>query len=257
MAPKRDRATFEQAAVALDSTLDELDANAPHYNEWLRRLVESVAVGHVIELGAGRGTFTLELLRTATHVVAVEPSSQGIAALIAATHGDDRVTAVHGYATDAARFAPFDGAVLSNVLEHIEDDEAALAELFSLVRPGGCVAVFSPAFELLMSEFDRSIGHVRRYSKRQLTDRFERAGFEIVKAGYVNMPGFLAWLIVARLLNKRPTRSGLIRFYDTTIVRLARWVESWVKAPFGQSVLVIGRVPAGSGAVGAAPETAD
>lgn len=257
MGSKRDRATFEQAAVALEATLDELDANAAHYNEWVRRLVEPAAFGHVIELGAGRGTFTLELLRTASHVVAVEPSSQGIAALIAATRDESRVTAVHGYASDATEYAPFDGAVLSNVLEHIEDDEATLAELWSLVRPGGCVAVFSPAFEILMSEFDRSIGHVRRYNKRQLTERFERAGFEIVEARYVNSPGFVAWLIVARLLNKRPTRSGLIRFYDTTIVRLARWIESRVKPPFGQSVLVIGRVPADPGAVGAAPGTVD
>ena len=54
---------------------------------------------------------------------------------------------------------------------------------------------------LLMSDFDRSIGHVRRYRKRELRERFERAGFDVVEARYVNMPGFVAWLLVTRLFN--------------------------------------------------------
>ena len=218
MASRRDRASFEEADLALEQTLDELDEHVPNYNEWLRSLVEPASSGRVLEVGAGRGTFTLALLRTADHVVAVEPSDRGSASIALTTSSDPRVTVVHGYSSDAASLGPFDGAVLSNVLEHIEDDEGVLRELSSLVRPGGRVAVFSPAFELLMSDFDRSIGHVRRYRKRDLEQRFERAGFDIVDARYVNVPGFFAWLLVARLLNKRPTHSSLSRFYDRFVV---------------------------------------
>lgn len=243
MKARNGKVTFEQADIALEQALDELDANVPNYNEWLRSLVETAAQGRVLELGAGVGTFTLALLQTAEHVVAVEPSARGSAVLIESTRDSQRVTAVHGYVSDASPYGPFDGAVLSNVLEHIEDDEATLAELFSVIRPGGCVAVFSPAFELLMSDFDRSIGHVRRYRKRDLCRRFEQAGFEIAEARYVNMPGFFAWLVVARLLKQRPTGSRLSRPYDKTVVPVARWIESRVRAPFGQSVVVVGRVP--------------
>ncbi len=243
MKARNDRASFEEADVALEQTLDELDANVPNYNEWLRSLIEPAAQGNVLELGAGVGTFTLALLQTASHVVAVEPSIRGSAVLAETTRDNDRVTSVSGYAADAAPFGPFDGAVLSNVLEHIEHDEATLRELLSLVRPGGLVAVFSPAFELLMSDFDRSIGHVRRYTRRDLRERFERAGFEVTQAKYVNMPGFFAWLVVARLFRQRPTGSRISRFYDRTVVPVTRWVEGRISAPFGQSVLVIGRVP--------------
>lgn len=238
-----DRATFEEADIALERTLEELDSNVPNYNEWLRTLVAPASVGRVIELGAGMGTFTLALLETADHVIAVEPSDRGSAALIESTAGNDRVIPVHGYASDAAALGPFDGAVMSNVLEHIEDDEATLRELFTMVRPGGLVAVYSPAFNLLMSDFDRSIGHVRRYRKRELQATFQRAGFEIADARYVNMPGFFAWLLVSRMLRKRPTDSGLSRWYDKRVVPVTRWIETAVRPPFGQSVLVIGRVP--------------
>ena len=236
-------ASFEDADLALEQTLEELDVNVPHYNEWVRSLVEPAAFGTVLELGAGVGTFTHALLKTAAHVVAVEPSARASAVLANSTIVDDRVTTVHGYVRDAVNFAPFDGAVLSNVLEHIETDEAVLKELFGLVRPGGSVAVFSPAFPLLMSGFDRSIGHVRRYRKRDLCHRFERAGFEIAAAHYVNLPGFFAWLLVTRLLGKRPTHRRLSRLYDNCVVPSTRWIEARVKPPFGQSILVIGRVP--------------
>jgi len=240
---RRRSASFDDADIALERTLEELDSNVPNYNEWLRSLVAPAATGRVLELGAGMGTFSLALLRTAEHVVAVEPSDRGSVALISATRGNDRVTPVHGYASDAAGLGPFDGAVMSNVLEHIEDDEGTLRELCAMVRPGGLVAVYSPAFELLMSDFDRSIGHVRRYRKPQLIRTFERAGFEIADARYVNFPGFFAWLLVSRLLRKRPTDSALSRLYDRRVVPAARWIESRVRPPFGQSVLVIGRVP--------------
>lgn len=243
MKVRRGRATFEEADAALGQALEELDVHVPNYNEWLRSLVQPAAQGRVLELGAGVGTFTIALLQTAEHVVAVEPSARGSAVLVGATRDNPRVTAVHGYSADASRYGPFDGAVLSNVLEHIDDDEATLAELFAMVRPGGSVAVFSPAFDLLMSDFDRSIGHVRRYRKRDLCERFERAGFEIADARYVNLPGFFAWLLLARVLRRRPTRSRLSRIYDGTVVPIARRIESRIPAPFGQSVLVIGRVP--------------
>lgn len=234
--------------MALEQALEELDVNVPNYNEWLRSLLEPAATGHVLELGAGVGTFTAALLKTAEHVVAVEPSALQGEMLLRATSGQSGITAIVGYAGEAERHAPFDGVVLSNVLEHIEDDEATLAQLYTMVRAGGRVAAFSPAFMLLMSDFDRSIGHFHRYRKRDLIAKFERAGFEVVDARYVNMPGFFAWLLIARLFGRRPTGSRLSKSYDRTVVPVARWVEARMRPPFGQSVLVIGRVPPGEAA---------
>jgi SAM-dependent methyltransferase len=248
MKRRRSHASFHEADAALERALEELDVNVPNYNEWVRSLVEPAAFGTVLELGAGVGTFTMALLQSADRVVAVEPSQRQSAALFEAASGNPRVTPVHGYALDAKDLGPFDGAVVSNVLEHIEDDTTTLAELYSLVRPGGLVAVFSPAFQALMGDFDRSIGHVRRYRRSQLRQSFVDAGFEIVAARYVNMPGFFAWFIVSRILRKRPTHSALSRVYDRAVVPPTRWIESRVPPPFGQSVLVIGRVPASTNA---------
>ena len=240
---RRQRATFDEADLPLSKTLEVLDESVPNYNEWLRILVAPAAVGAVVELGAGMGTFSLALLQTADTVVAVEPSEAGSLALCRAAALEPRVIAIRGFAVDAVPYGPFDGAIMSNVLEHIEDDAATLAELYSMLRPGGRLAVFCPAFSVLMSDFDREIGHFRRYRKAKLRTLVEKAGFEIVEARYVNLPGFFAWLLVARVLRLRPTESGLSKWYDHFIVPVTRRIESVLTPPFGQSVLVIARVP--------------
>src|SRR5688572_21317583 len=102
MRRRAERASFDEADIALERTLEELDSNVPNYNEWLRTLVSPAAIGRVVELGAGMGTFSMALLETAEHVVAVEPSDRASAALIESTRDNGQVTAVHGYASDAA-----------------------------------------------------------------------------------------------------------------------------------------------------------
>src|SRR5581483_8436423 len=64
--------------------------------------------------------------------------------------------------------AAFDTILDIDVLEHIREDRAQVETAAALVRPGGYIVILSPAHHWLYSEFDRSIGHVRRYAKSEL-----------------------------------------------------------------------------------------
>jgi SAM-dependent methyltransferase len=245
MSRRADRvASFHEADAALGSVLDELDESAPNYANWLTSMIEPALNGTVLELGAGRGTFTPRLLAKADRVVAVEPSAAAFAVLRERAAGDVRVVAVEGSLEAAADHFPFGGAVMVNVLEHIPDDAATLRAVYDALAPGARLAVYSPAFDLLYSEFDRAVGHFRRYRLPDLVKRFEEAGFTVVEHRYVNMAGWFAWLLVARLFHRRPTASSLTWIYDRVVVPRSRWVETHMRVPFGQSVLVIGQRPA-------------
>ena len=76
------------------------------------------------------------------------------------------------------------------------------------LRPGGRLCVFVPAFDGLYSDFDRRIGHRRRYRRSHLIEVFDRAGLEIVDARYVNTVGALAWWLFARQLGQVPAQRG-------------------------------------------------
>ena len=84
---------------------------------------------------------------------------------------------------DDARF----GLVLAtDVLEHLDDDAAALAELRRVTRPGGALLVTVPALMWLWSKEDVSLHHRRRYRRGELVRKVRDAGFEPVLATYFN-----------------------------------------------------------------------
>ena len=103
--------------------------------------------------------------------------------------------------------------------------------------------IWVPAFQFLYSQFDKKLGHERRYTKDQLDGDVRRAGYEVVDARYVNVVGWFSWLLMVRLARQEPTSSFTVRVFDKCIVPVVRFVESRIRMPFGQNVLLIARKP--------------
>ncbi len=80
-----------------------------------------------------------------------------------------------------AEIEPFDAVLALDVIEHLDDDRAAIERLGSLVKPGGYVVVSVPALPDLFTEFDAIQGHRRRYLPGTLRDAFHDTGLEIVR----------------------------------------------------------------------------
>ena len=225
--------------ATLASTLDTLD-DAVNYMRWIVDLIRPHLAGPILEVGAGHGTFTAALADI-WPFHSVEPGAHASSVLAQRFADDPRVEVTAGFVDDLRGDRVFGSAVMINVLEHIEDDTDALREIRSRLRPGAHIAVWVPAFELLFSDFDRKLGHHRRYRKAQLRDTVEAAGFQVVDIRYVNSPGFFSWFLITRLLKQEPTAGLLVTIFDRVLVPVIRRLESIVTPPFGQSILVIGR----------------
>jgi glycosyltransferase involved in cell wall biosynthesis len=235
---RRRPSQFAAADNELAGTLENLDG-AVHYVDWISSLVVPHVRGRVLEVGAGHGTFSARLAEAATDLVISEPSARAAMLLRERFGAGPSPSVVQADLEDAASNGPFDTMVLINVLEHLADDDKALALMYDGLAPGGRIVVFVPAHEMLYSEYDRSIGHYRRYRRGELLGKVERANLRVVDAYYVNAIGFFAWYLTARLLRKRPTQAGLVHTYDRLVVPVARALESRVRPPFGQSVLIV------------------
>ena len=235
----------EKSAVDAEAELDMVLADlegADNYKAWILSLLEPVVHGRVLEIGAGRGTFSAELRALGSSLVAVEPSHRLIAPLTQQVAGLVDVTVVNGVLSEVVG-QTFDAAVMLNVLEHIEDDRAVLAQIFERLAPGGAVCIWVPAFAGLYGEFDRLVGHCRRYRQPELEAKMTTAGFRIETSRYTNLPGFFAWWLVVRVMGAKPTTGRLSTVYDRWFVPAIRAVEKRVKPPFGQSLFVVGRRP--------------
>lgn len=237
--PIRTPTTFDDADRELEAVLHSLE-HANNYLDWLSDLFRPYISGDTVEIGAGTGTITARLATMADTVKAVEPSSAAFAQLDERFGDSPTVTCVPGDHSVVQRES-CDSIVMSNVLEHIEDDLGTLTELGASLRNGGNLIVFSPAFEALYSDFDRRVGHYRRYRKSEIVERFETAGFHVVDARYLNALGGCAWFVYARLLRRNPTDGSPLSAWDRFVIPIVRFVEDRVRLPFGQSVLVVGR----------------
>jgi len=238
----RVRADFSAADAELAATLDNLDG-ADNYAGWIFELIEPYLGHEVLEVGAGHGTFTEMLARTAKRVVASDLSERCVSRLRERFSGEESVEILHGSIDSAGAHGPFDSVILINVLEHIEDDDGALRELGRLLRPGGRAVLWVPAFSLLYSDFDRKIGHYRRYRRPELRTQLSRAGYDVRDIRYVNAVGAVAWLVLARLLRRTPTHGTPVKVFDRYFVPQLKRLERRWQPPFGQSVLAVATRP--------------
>lgn len=81
----------------------------------------------------------------------------------------------------------------SNVLEHIEDDVAALTHIKEKMLPGALLVIYVPALPFLFSNMDVKVGHYRRYTKRDLLRKVSQAGFSVSNCYFNDCLGILAW----------------------------------------------------------------
>lgn len=236
-------ADFSAADVELQETLDNLD-DADNYATWIFELIAPYLGDEVLEVGAGHGTFTEILARKAKRVVTSDPSERCVGILRRRFSEDSSVEVLHGSIDAAATRGPFETVILINVLEHIKDDDGALRELAGLlVKPGGRVVLWVPAFSFLYSDFDRRIGHHRRYLKAGLRTQLSYAGYEVQHIRYVNAVGAVAWLVVARFLRRAPTSGTPVKLFDRYFVPVLKRLERRWHPPFGQSVFAVAAWP--------------
>jgi SAM-dependent methyltransferase len=151
---------------------------------------------------------------------------------------------------------PFDGAkfdlvLMSDVLEHLDDDSAALRALGLRLKPSGWLVATVPAMQWLWSGHDHAHHHRRRYNARALRGIFERTGYKVVYLGYFNFILFPV-IAAARLsdrLRKRD-RSGDASNYTTMppaavnallrrVFSFERHLLEFVRLPFGVSLLIV------------------
>lgn len=224
----------------------EAMAFAENYHRWILDVFAPYLGNRVIEVGAGRGSFSELLLERPLALLAlVEPSQdmyQLLAERVHAPNGPRIAThnATFGEVAEQMRvsFAP-DSVVYVNVLEHIEDDRAELETVYRTLVLGGRVFIFVPAFSWLYGAFDEQVGHHRRYTRRDLEHNCERAGFQVLMSRYFDFPGILPWWIKYRLLQSTALQPGTVRAYDRYVVPVARAFEARVRPPLGKNVLLI------------------
>jgi len=163
-------------------------------NAWLRwdvldRALPRAGVRDVLEIGCGRGAVGARLSgRYPSYLgLEVDPVSYEVAAR-AVTAADGHGEVRNGDLSVLDSDARFDLVCAFEVIEHIEDDGAALVEWAERLRPGGWMFLSTPAHQHRFAPADEMAGHFRRYDPPVLVERLRAAGLSEVKVVLYGAP---------------------------------------------------------------------
>ncbi|MFN3399752.1 MAG: class I SAM-dependent methyltransferase [Ferrovibrio sp.] len=239
-----DRTTAAGSGDQVYSGIDNLEvmSEARRYAAFLCYLIARAggtsARKSVVDFGAGTGMFADLCRSSAMQLTCIEPDPELRQRL------DARGFAVAVSSSEVAS-ASQDFIYTLNVLEHIEDDQAAVGELYRMLKPGGRLLVYVPAFACLYSAMDRKVGHLRRYRRSTLIHLLENSGFAIEYAAYADSLGFLASLAY-RLVGSADGNidQRALVFYDRFVFPLSRLIDRLVGRFFGKNVFAVAIKPA-------------
>lgn len=189
----------------------------------------------VLEFGAGTG-FLSELLQEQFNLKADCLEIDATLVQILQQKG------FNTYSSVAEIDTKYDLIFSSNVLEHIENDVEVLSNLGQLLRPTGKLVNYIPAFPILFSDLDVSVGHFRRYTKKELKLKLNEAGYKVDDIHYVDSLGFPASLLIRIIGYKsRGNLGGLrsMRIYDRYLFPLSKMLDQiGFNKLFGKNIVV-------------------
>jgi SAM-dependent methyltransferase len=131
----------------------------------------------------------------------------------------------------------FDSIFLLNVLEHLEDDHAAIANCGYMMKPGGNLVVLVPAYRWLYCSLDKELGHYRRYTQKTLRTVLEHEKFTTKKIHHFNCLGICGWFLSGKIFQSKKLGGGEMGFFNR-IVPIARLVDKITFKKIGLSVII-------------------
>ncbi|MBI3678472.1 MAG: class I SAM-dependent methyltransferase [Proteobacteria bacterium] len=222
----------------------ELFSGATRWKKYWSGKIRKYFSGSILEVGAGLGTnvsylWNLDIekwtcLEADAELAAEIQRRICIGALPANCVG------LHGKVQDLPATEQFDTVAYIDVLEHIPDDGEELQRAASRLTAGGRLIVLAPAYNWLLSEFDRAIGHHRRYTVNSLL-RLSPASTRCETHFYLDSVGMLASMGNRFLLRQTHPSKRLIVLWDRAFIPLSTVFDRLCNFRFGKTIVVVWR----------------
>lgn len=224
---------------------DEVNAR---YLAWQLEQFEPYIGRRVLEVGCGVGAI-LSQLRDRDLVMGIDIEAELVDYARKRFASDAQyefaTLDISALSSDARRHLEdkrFDSIVCINVMEHIEDDAKASANMAAILVPGGTLNVLVPAHPALYGTYDRVDGHFRRYTRPALLKVLEAAGLRVERLYHFNALGAAGWWYQYRL-RKHDHQSRSDYKLMERLVPVMSAIERQVKPPFGMSLIAVARKP--------------
>lgn len=203
----------------------------------MRRATQKKHPLNILNIGAGTGE-DFKILRNYGKLTAIDIDAATVALMPEDLVNEKLVADACNMPFQAATF---DVIVAFDVLEHIEHDTKAVAEIYRCLKPGGVLVFSVPAFNFLFSKHDEVLGHVRRYNKPMI-----KRLLQTFTLTYLNYWFFFLFIPAAfvRLVQRNKISNGAVGAFSNTIFGFVLRIENWLlqkgmRYPWGLSLIGI------------------
>ena len=210
--------------------------NATNWKKYFSKKLKPFIKGTVLEVGAGLGETTPYLINgNVKEWTTLEPDS----ILFESLNNRRSGTAIQGTIYNLPISQTFDTILYIDVLEHIENDVAEIEVATKHLNKGGSLIILSPSYNFLMSEFDREIGHFRRYSRKGLLKTVNNSSLKVLKLFHLETVGVLLLLINKYIFRKKYPSKGNINFWDKYIIPISKLTDRLFNYSTGKTIIGI------------------
>jgi glycosyltransferase involved in cell wall biosynthesis len=215
---------------------------ARRFTSWMADVLRPHLGDRVLEIGAGIGTLTNQFIPRDLYL-ASDINPHYLAYLRSSSFGKPYMRVRKIDAADSRDFSElhgvFDTVLLINVLEHVEDPDAALRNIGFALQEGGRVVVLVPQHPRLFGTLDQVLEHKMRYTKESLRDALDRNGFEVEEIFDFNRLAVPGWYLNGKMLKRRRFSRLQLKFLDMILPVMKRLDRLWPWS--GLSLIAVGR----------------
>jgi 2-polyprenyl-3-methyl-5-hydroxy-6-metoxy-1,4-benzoquinol methylase len=222
-------------------SIQEGMSKADNYNKLLFNNFDGFVGERILEIGCSIGNITkffdhkelviaTDVLKEAIDIIKSKYSENKNVKTLMIDVSDEKIIELNKYKIDTI--------VCMNVLEHIEKDLIALENMNKTLICGGNLLLLVPAIKCIYGSVDESDHHFRRYSKKELRQEVENAGFKIKRLNYINLFGVVGWLINGKILKRKTVHQGMLSVFDSLVPLLFK-TERLIGPPFGLSLVCV------------------
>ena len=197
---------------------------------------------NVLEIGAGLGLITRNLLQRGKSVTALEPDIHLFSQLDTLVTGEKLVKfngTLETWSTRVDKENLFDSILYINVLEHIQDDVAELKNAAKYCQPHGKIVIFVPSEPALYGTMDWMSAHFRRYRRTELESVVRASGLNVISCEYFDSVGKIPYWLMYRILRKSKLGSSSVGIYDKVIVPLSAKIPQSMTQKLGGKNLIL------------------
>lgn len=229
---------FEKANTYTLKLLKEADA----YNRWIFQRISPWLGNKILEVGCGIGNIT-EMLISRGKIFVSDINRKYLQIV------EDRFRNNPNFQKailwDISKEPPeelynaIDTILCCNVLEHVKDDDSVLKNFYQLLSSGGRLIILVPAMKILYNSLDQELGHLRRYSKKEIIMKLKSNSFKILYIGFFNILGIIGWFINGNILRRQLLTQKQIIVFNKFVPILSR-LEKVIPSFIGLSIIATG-----------------